>query len=788
MLLCNAIVGNYSEVDCNDIIKKLCNGKNRIYGHAETNCLNIIFRVFPYTNDDVNCSNKGLILKYFTSNNFSRNEKIVNIKKHYLIPIFNERNEMCYWISNKCLRLRQDELHFSISSYVKEYWKNPVLYDEYSISNNNVIYSGDFNDNYYINYIRKIKIEKEDNTQTLCINLQYKNEEFIEIEYLNENGRMNVEKINVIDLNNKCDHDSLSNDELLKNNNENVEVLQTNDMNIEDQKNVDIDCNENKSKSDEPYNYDREHEIEIIIKSENEPEFEYDNYAENRVVTESKTEKVNNDKVESDHYNVDYITSENINGLKDINNNDNIIINSNEMDVNENQNINYIKNVDLELNKGDLNKCNLDLNLFSVCNEVNINIQDLKNNIDKKLGKNIQGKVELFTENSNSNKESVTLEVIDDIITPVIRQIKSRSKYDKEHDFGATTRSEFYKVENSFYSKDINNISFIPSNIKTNISNFNSRYDGINKELMILNRIETTRKNVNLNNKMNLYKNNNQFSVYNNHYTNLNINDSHNNNNINNAVNCVNIDLLSNRFNRIIGKTDFLLEQLNNCDSNNNNKHLNYGKLREMKYIKERNANKLFSNQRPFSPYSNHNSIDSPGVLNKLEYNKVNQFINQDSINNTDNNKTCLELSKESCLSIINVNCNDDNYSSGNENNADVETEIKNIQVLEIQMNDKGDKNLDSAAAILSDENNKYDDHDHIDHKDIRHKNFNASSAVETKKRDYINENKGLNGSLFDPELTEIDFYLNENKSINSFSIMNIILSKWSGIPTISRL
>ncbi|KAH7649889.1 hypothetical protein FG379_001733 [Cryptosporidium bovis] len=834
MLLSNAILGNYGEIDHNNIISRFFNEKNKIYDNAGLSYVNIIFRVFPSADDnDINCSNKGLILKYFTSNNFSMNEKILSIKNHHLIPVFNEYNDICYWISNKCLKLRQDELHFSISSYVKEYWKHPVLCGEYYITNNNVIYSSDVNESYYIDYRRKIKIEREDKIQTLCIDLQFKNEKFIRIEYLNEDKRNNIDNISVIDLNNKREHDTISNDELTTRNDDNNVELLNNNINIFKEQDIESEFTDYNdiNKLGDSFNYNVENEIEILIKSDDESE--YVEYSKDKVEINSKDESSEVNVAENGYYNDANITNDDISEFDD-----SVVIHSNDLDNHTSSNVNYIENNGYKLTENECTKQNFDLNMFSVCNEININIRNEISNKNISLEKKVQDRIDKYPENSiknnNSNKNSVTLEVIDDMITPIIRQIKNRSKcdrdYERQQNSETNNRSEFYRVESGLYYKNSNHTSFIPSNTRTDGNIVIARDNNINKELMILNRIETTRKNVNLNNKISVCKNNNQFFVCNNqspHHSSNNYN--------NNIINHVNIDLLSDKFNRIIGKTDFLLEQLNSYDNNiNNNNHynnsykdFNYRKPNGIRQNSEKNNIKLLiSNQKKYLSYLANKSNSSSSKINKLESERMNELINEDSCTNINRmNKTRLELSKESCLSIISENNQDDN--------TDINSKTINTKVIDNQTNSHDDKSSNKIITVLNNNdndifsNNICNKNDNIDLNHIfidvssiksdknvdvninndnivcnsdnvivnsnndnsnNNNNNNTQSVDSIKEKDFTIENKGFNSTLFDPELTEMDFYLNENRYINSFSIMNIILSKWSGIPTISRI
>ncbi|OII77082.1 hypothetical protein cand_022090 [Cryptosporidium andersoni] len=107
------------------------------------------------------------------------NNKISN--GHYLIPIHHDEDIPHCWISTKRINIRKcTEIKFSIFRYIKHYWKSPIVIGElepHSVYNLN----DNIENNAHIEYKRTIEIPNNNEYDCYIIHLQYNNPNYIKI-------------------------------------------------------------------------------------------------------------------------------------------------------------------------------------------------------------------------------------------------------------------------------------------------------------------------------------------------------------------------------------------------------------------------------------------------------------------------------------------------------------------------------------------------------------------------------------------------------------------------------
>ncbi|KAL3126358.1 hypothetical protein CHM_8g1380 [Cryptosporidium hominis] len=498
------------------------------------------------------------------------------------------------------------------------------------------------------------------------------------------------------------------------------------------------------------------------------------------------------------------------------------------------------------------------LQLLTICSETNVNITQNKkpnsvtsNSLVINREEVIINQVPEYNINkntiSNTNECQITNSplTLDAAITPITTPVKRSAKnkinnqnneilpeiYSKtdiiQKKCSAIQNFDNFSSTNNFNTcKTRNQVnSFLPPGmqIDTGIGNTNQ----INREKLILNRIESARKNVNLNHRIHSGGNffggyihanrikvpgengicggiNNYSICTNNHMGGPIINSSNRINGNYNANFDNNIDILSKKFNRAIGKADYLLEQLSNSGDSNN-------KFQRIKNeVDSYNENYCNRKSRPANSSS---SIINSFQNHSFDFQKSanNQTLFDNAFNIRD------EMLEKQVQTLCNNNKNNDNnvaekiiqkktknFNYTRESNLSIvnsnQLEIKKVLV-DVQINtqldnsnDKSEKNVDSLEISQTKLNHKENFNQVTDlekvAKTLEKKIETIDLDEKLKESDSVEveEVEIRRRSIIDPELVEVDFYVNGGKLKSSFSILNILLSRWSGIPIVSKL
>ncbi|KAH8582039.1 uncharacterized protein ELE39_003198 [Cryptosporidium sp. chipmunk genotype I] len=825
MLLCNAIVGNYDESNFKTVPERLLIERRMIMsGSSDSNTIYILFRVMPSENDFIPKGNQGLIINYYSMNKSEYNYDENNKKCHYLVPIYNDYNVFCYWISSRYLRIKKKELCFAISDFIKEYWKQPIFTREFTndifMSNNNVLSFGSIPDD-YPGYNRIINIEREENVQMICINLKYRNKDFIIIENLIESTKALLAPSSVFNGNSTIKDFYISEEQDLEQENE-QELEQKQENELERDRDLEKDLKQNQEQKQE---------------QEKKKEQEQNNkYQTQDVEKMCENEKMRNEVVL----------------IPDISNKEDPKVFLNDYTVKEEEDIlKNESNCELMFTSTQKNDSESS-HLFTVCTGTNVNIihhKKLNSATSNSLAINKEEVVINQISESNKRKNTIsntnecqitnsplTLEAeITPITTPVNRNFKNRVKNKNNEGFQEIhsktdliqrnysiiqSVDHFSSTHNFDTCKTRNQLnSFLPPGmqIDAGIGNINQ----MNREELILNRIESARKNVNLNHR--IYSGGNFFGgciqgnrakisgeggicagignysiCTNNHAGGTIINSIGRINGNYNASFDNNIDILSKKFNRVIGKADYLLEQLSNNGDPNikfqrvKNEADSYNENPFNRKSRLSNSSSSLINSLQYHPFDFQKSTNSQVLLDNT-FNIRNVIVekqaqvpyNSNADQTNQKNSKNFNYSRESNLSIVNSN----------------DVEIKKVFV-DVQINthldnsnDEVEQNVEPLEIPQTKSNHKESLEQVVDSEKVQEPLEKGLQTVdfdeklrESNSFEEVEEVEIRRRSIIDPELIEVDFYVNGGKLKSSFSILNILLSRWSGIPIVSKL
>ncbi|KAJ1612453.1 hypothetical protein OJ252_1262 [Cryptosporidium canis] len=817
MLLCNAIVGNYDESNFEKIPERLLMERRMIMsGNLDSNTVYILFRIITSDKDISPRENQGLVINYQSVSNTEESGCNDNKKCHYLIPIYNDYNVFCYWTSSRYLKVKKRELRFTISGFIKEYWKQPIFTQEFKCDNdlvggnNNVICFGDsFKD--YQGYNRVIHIEKEENVQIICINLKYKNKDFIIVENL-------VESIK-----------ALSAPSSIFNGNDTIKEFYLSEEQCPEKVSLD-ELEKNKGGSDsqeEPEkNQDLEYKIEEI--SSEIDKIPIDSCSKYDNLEQPLDDVVFND--ESDLINEEEGCIPVCISAQDIVNET-----SQSLTVCTEANVSITQQMDSTLEIS---------NSWSTSHmEVEITSnQDVEKSRDKISNFNT-GEYQI----ANS---SLTLEtfITPAIATPVARHhnlktgvVDNENVQDMhpktdliQRNRSISTNNNISSVDNHFNTCNTRHhaTSFLPPGMQIGTTGMGN-ISQVNKEELILNRIESARKNVNFNCRVHsggtlmggsihgigraripgsrggISGIPNSYNICPNNYANgVMVNSS----NVLNGASHIGIEsnyhinLLSKRFNRIIGKTDYLLEQLsNNADINFKfNKNLkdpedDFGDRLAQRSRAAASSSSLSSCSDPYNMFSNFKGSSLQVGSNNHQmafdnaFNIKGQIVDQHakillSAKDEQDNKVIIpknfNYTRESNLSIV-----DNSETMISKNCVDVQVDAQ--LDMELDDSDKGVKEPVEASDGQYDSADESDDDKVVvgdsGGGELQTVDFDVK-LVGSETQEDIEEVEVRRRSIIDPELVEIDFYVNGGRLKSSFSILNIIFSRWSGMPIISKL
>ncbi|KAF7458271.1 hypothetical protein HWI79_1180 [Cryptosporidium felis] len=825
MLLCNAIVGNYNECNYSTISDRLSMENSAIVAEvSDLNYLYVIFRVVPSDKDESPKSNQGLVIHYNKTGKSQGN----NIKSHFLVPIYNEYGKFCYWISSKYLRVRKNELFFKMSYFIKEYWKEHIYVEEFinENDNNNVLYFG-VREKDYSNYNRVIHIEREGKTQIVCVNLQFRNKGFVIVENILEPDKSFTGSSPDFDGNNTIKEFYLSQereqDEQDSNGFESAPKSQ--ETSLERQQEDQIVTAEEKqlenfgNATSDPNSQEEETTNELSL-TENQSETKSKTNTEFTVQTALETEVKSDTGIESE------IGVEKFMQVK----------------LEEGNCWTNSPLLLLSVNQESTQK-------LSVCNETNVNITLTRSGCNMN-----HEKVDLLEASCSKIPKE------EEVSTPVI---KRKSVNYENHVFDsdyARPKTDIAKRTSSIYYENVSlGSSFDTYGIEQSKANSffpTSMYDRNmqgsnqvnNREEFILSRIESARKNVGINNKTHTgsffqarHLSQGSRGVYGCHGQHL----AERSRGVGGAcgvnLDHCNINLLSKKFNQIIGKTDYLLEQLNcngiirgntssddslenpngqfnlSIHGNRQNSDINCGGASSSGVMKvaipysSSSSISTFSSSSSsfassFSSYALTNLQNRPIKLDNI-FSITSRNANGRSVNllrtsNTEegeNQKLTSEMSKyQEELSRNFDYAKVSDLSILGENPQYEKVLVETLIDTPLKGNLKVGVHECVQGNELSTHNKASEEREEKVEAEIFASNLNIkpeialNGDVEQKcmtkeKRESEKKLGKIGNSVIDPELVEVDFYVNEDKLVNSFSLFNAILGKWSGIPIISR-
>lgn len=869
MLLCNAIVGNYyDENNYNAIPERLLLERRMIMsGNSDSNTIYILFRVITSDKDAAPKGNQGLMISYQAigskSEDSGSNENESNKKCHYLVPIYNDYNVFCYWISSKYLKIRKRDFCFTISDFIKEYWKQPAFTQEFangsdsSSGNSNMVCFGSYSrGDDFLGYNRVINIEKEENVQMVCVNLKYRNKDFIIVENLIESAKALSAPCSIYNGNDTIKEFCMNEEQSLQKESLNSAEIEEREGQVKGFEPGEQEGLAEGASRTEPW------EVEKLERAEEEPD-------QVRVMIDYGSKQAQEEAApvymesfsQRDGFDDSGLETEEGRVLSggEINDagsctaslaNGNVEENSQLFTVCAETNVSIIQSMDLRP-KGSLNSLGVDREEVAI---TQFPLEQSSRGSGSGLNANGAG--------CQMKSSPLTLETC---ITPVIRNFSIGEKSHDDCNFqeprpktDVIQRNCLFKSgnSNSFNTCKANNYanSFLPSGMQIGPGTGNI-IDQMNKEELILSRIESARRNVGFNYRGEVHSagggGGHRFlgggciqgvgcgkarvlggggGLLVNLGGGNGIGGSHNVG----LDNGYNIDLLSKRFNRVIGKADYLLEQLSTnsdvrggkggggriltdgrrCgggddDDDDDVVVINSGKRGRV--LGSGGSSSLISS----SCSSDHYDVYSGFYINSNGTNKNKTISRSRSSSRGGNNPKMVVL--DNVLSVgghsglvgqqqhaqpqsilCSVGVGQESMSRGETLRSFDYTRESNLSI--VGGNYGGDASsaitdkvqADEAVLQLCDLSGvDADEQESVDQGwcdvDRAEDSGESERTVDFEVGELGSEGRRRR-SVIDPELVEIDFYVDGGRLKGSFSILNIILSRWSGIPTVSKL
>lgn len=847
MLLCNAIVGNYYDENKTVPEKLLMERRMIMSGNSDSNTIYILFRVITSDKDTTPRENQGLIISYQAIS--SKPEKGSNVsesnkKCHYLVPIYNDCNVFCYWISSRYLKVRKKDFCFAISDFVKEYWKQPTFTQEftgdegdYGGNNSNMVCFGSVSRDDYLGYNRVISIEKEENVQMVCVNLKYRNRDFIIIENLIESAKALSAPCSIFDGN-----DTIKEFYMNEEQDEEMEGLEELGEQVEKLEPLEVEKLEpgepeemSKMEKLEPERLLEQDQVKLMIEYGNKqveemigPVSRSGNLEENFVDSNGSAKGRREDLYRDGSCNPGCCVSARLNDSED---------GSKLFTVCAETNVSITQSTSLRLSERS--------NPLGVNREEVVITQQVP--LEQSIG-NSSSSLSMDGCQMVTSSSPLTLETCITASTPpVARDFSAGEKtyYNESADFqdprsktDLIQRNGLYRSgnPNSFNTCRTRNYanSFLPPGMQIGSCVGGNIVDQVNKEELILSRIESARRSVGFNYRVHMTGGGHHFlggcvqgvgcnrggGMLTNAGGNCGTGWSHHVG----VDNGYNIELLSKRFNRVIGKADYLLEQLgSNSDIRfgkgggrsvadggqccGNGSLIGSGKRGRVLTDCSSSFHSLNPHHEVYSGFYKKNSSSSISVRPKMVVldDKVlsaggrdrmvdggQRHVSQSQsflfgvlggreVNREGETQRSFDYTRESNLSI--VNGNDSGDVSAIVKKVFVDVQVDTTQLDDLSgggVNDEQDESLGQGWCESSVE----DDH-HPDGAE-RTVDFDVDGLEVSDSCE--GEEMMRRRSVIDPELVEIDFYVNGGKLKSSFSILNIILSRWSGMPIVSKL